>query len=313
MNKKIFSFVIVGSVVIFLIGFFVFQKKITPATMNNKIKVATSFYPIYFLTSQIGGDFVEVNNLTPAGTEPHDYDLTAKDIIKIKKSEVLILNGGGLEVWEDEIKKSLAQDKVRLVVLRDELLKDEVANNKNNPRINNDDPHIWLSPMLAIEMAEKITSELIKIDLTNKNYYQSNLNVLKTKLLNLDSDFRQGLEKCKKRDFVTAHRAFGYLAKEYSLNQIAIAGISPEEEPAPRQLAEISQFARENEIKYIFFESLVSPKLSQVIADEIGAGTLVLNPIEGLNDEEIGQGKNYITEMEANLENLKVALECDSQ
>lgn len=282
------------------------KNKNEPVDMTNKLSLTTSFYPLYFLTSEIGGDFVEVTNLTPAGREPHDYELTARDMVAIRRSKLLILNGGGLEAWENKIRENTIMKGLNVLVL-----KEKIQSRKKGEEILENDPHFWLSPVLASEMAELIAIEIMRVDPKNRDYYQSNLNILKTKLLNLDSAFRRELEFCEKKDFITSHKAFGYLAQEYGLNQIAIAGFSPEEEPSPRQLAEISELARQKGIKYIFFESLISPRLSEVVASEAGAETLVLNPIGGLSKEEIGQGKNYITEMEKNLENLKIALECN--
>lgn len=294
-NKKIP--VIIAIVLMLFVGIFISVKnRNVPTTMDNKMLVTTSFYPIYFLTARIGGDLINVENLTPAGTEPHDYELTSRDIIGIKKSKLLILNGGGLEPWDDKINMNISGP----VIL---ILSNELGDGK--------DPHIWLSPTLAIKIAERVAIELIKIDSKNQLYYESNLSVLKTELINLDSAYKTGLKKCQKKDFVTSHNAFGYLAGEYGLKQISIAGFSPEEEPSSKQLAEVAKFAKDNQIKYIFFESLVSPKLSETIAQEIGAQTLVLNPIEGLSEEELSQGKNYLTEMEKNLDNLKIALECN--
>lgn len=294
-SKKIS--VIVAIALMLFVGIFVsIKNRNTPATMDNKMLVTTSFYPIYFLTTQIGGDLINVENLTPAGTEPHDYELTAQDIVKIKKSKLLVLNGGGLEAWDEKINMNVSGP----IILS---LSDELSDGK--------DPHIWLSPALAIKIAERVAIELIKIDPKNQLYYESNLSVLKTELINLDSAYKTELKNCQKKDFITSHDAFGYLAQSYGLNQVSIAGFSPEEEPSSKQLADVAKFARDNQIKYIFFESLVSPKLSETIAREIGAQTLVLNPIEGLSVEELNQGKNYLTEMKKNLENLKIALECN--
>lgn len=308
MNKKIvylFVFIIAG--LILMGGFFFYGKNKnnqTDVALDNKIIVTTSFYPIYFLTSQVGGDLIDVVNLTPSGTEPHDYELTAQDLIRIKKSRLLILNGGGLEIWAKDLKSN---NNLSIVTLGNGLINKNLEDEGELKR----DPHIWLSPILAIKMSEKIAEELVKVDFKNKDYYQSNLNILKTKLTNLDVKYEQSLEKCQKREIITSHNAFGYLTGTYDLEQISIAGLSPEEEPSIKQLAEIAQLARDKNIKYIFFESLTSPKLSQTIAIEIGAQTLVLNPLEGLSEDELSQGKNYLTEMEKNLENLKIALECD--
>ncbi len=307
MNKKYLFYIVGVAITVLLIGvFFSYRKTNKSITMNNKLEVTTSFYPNHFLARQIGGDLVEVINLTPAGSEPHDYELTSSDVINIKKSKILILNGGGLEVWEDDIRKNLNKD-VLVLTLGEDLINQKLEEGDAGKK----DPHIWLSPALMIKMAEKVTAGLSQVDFENKSYYESNLTVLKFKLINLDAQYKKELDNCKKRNFVTAHDAFTYLAKEYNLNQVAIAGISPEEEPSIKQLVEVSKFAKDNEIKYIFFEKLVSPKLAQTVAQEIGAQTLVLNPLEGLSADDLAQGKNYLTEMEKNLENLKIALECN--
>ncbi|KKP63192.1 MAG: ABC-type metal ion transporter, periplasmic subunit [Candidatus Moranbacteria bacterium GW2011_GWF2_34_56] len=242
MNEKSKNIsVIVAIVLMLFVGVFVAVKnRKAPATMDDRIMVTTSFYPLYFLTTQIGGDLINVQNLTPAGTEPHDYELTAQDITKIRKSKLLVLNGGGLEIWGDKINMNVRGP----VILS---LANELGDGK--------DPHIWLSPTLAIKIAERVAIELIKIDPKNQLYYESNLSVLKTELINLDNAYKMGLKSCQKKDFVTSHDAFGYLAQGYGLNQVSIAGLSPDEEPSSKQLADVAKFARDNQIKYIFFES----------------------------------------------------------
>lgn len=305
---KMFIFLGLGLIVIGLV-FFYGKKMMAPVTMENKIVITTSFYPVHFLVSQVGGDLVNVINLTPAGREPHDYELTSRDIINIKKSKLLFLNGGGLEVWREDVEKSIKIGGPSIISLGDDLMSQKI----NAGDEIKSDPHIWLSPVLAIKMSEKIASELIRLDPKNEAYYNSNLSIIKTKLINLDAKYKKELNNCKQKNIITAHAAFGYLSQAYDLKQVSIAGLSPEEEPSTQQLAEVVKFSRENEIKYIFFESLASPKLTETLAKEVGAQTLVLNPIEGLSEEEIDQGKNYLTEMEKNLENLKIALECNSQ
>ena len=125
----------------------------------------------------------------------------------------------------------------------------------------------------------------------------------------LDEEIRNELNSTKKKVFITSHAAFSYFARRYGLKQIAIAGISPEAEPSPAKIAEIVKIAKENEVNYIFFETLVSPKISEVIAKEVGARTLGLNPIEGLSQDEIDKGGTYFTVMRDNLKNLKIALD----
>lgn len=266
--------------------------------------VITSFYPLYFLASTIGGERATVINLTPAGAEPHDYELTAQDIAQIETSRLLIINGGGLEAWGQKIKDNISA-RTKIIVASDGLTDQTLAGDKNQP-----DPHIWLDPTLAQKIADKITLGLIETDPKNQDYYQANAAMLKSKLVDLDSAYRTGLSNCENKDIITAHAAFAYLARAYGLRQVAITGLAPEAEASPRQMVEISKFARNKKINYIFFESLVSPKLAQTIAAEIGAQTLVLNPLEGLSDGDLAAGQDYLSEMQNNLNNLKIALKC---
>ena len=268
-----------------------------PQNKSSKIQVTASFYPMFFFASQIGGNKADVQNITPAGAEPHDYEPTPQDMVWIENSNLLVINGGYLEAWESKIKNILKDSSTVIVTAA-------------NGLINDKDPHVWLSPPLAKEEVKAILTGFIKIDPKNKNYYQTNTNKLVGQLNQLDRDYRQGLAVCHIRDFVTAHAAFGYLAKAYGLNQIAIAGISPDEEPSAQKMAEIVDTVKKNNIQYIFFEKLISPKLANTIATETGAKTLVLDPIEGLTPAEMTAGKNYFTIMKNNLNNLRIALEC---
>lgn len=272
---------------------------------NKKLKVTTSFYPLYFFSAQIGGDKAEVLNITPAGSEPHDYDPTTQDIARLEGSNMLVLNGS-VETWGNKIKDNLAGTKVKIIIAGEGLFTQKL----NEAGKTNLDPHIWLSPKLAKKEVKNITQGFIAIDLENKSYYEANEKTLDGKLDNLDNDYKQGLSNCQQKDIITSHAAFGYLAAAYGLNQVPIAGLSPDTEPSAQQLVKVAQFAKGKNVRYIFFESLVSPKLSETIANEIGAKTLVLDPLEGLSDDSIKQGKNYFTIMEDNLKNLQEALEC---
>ncbi|MFA6994910.1 MAG: zinc ABC transporter substrate-binding protein [Patescibacteria group bacterium] len=272
----------------------------------DKIKVTASFYPLYFFAGVIGGQRAIVSNITPAGTEPHDYEPTAADMIQIETSRLLILNGGGLETWTQNIKQNI-NFRQTLVIRAGENLTNQGIN-KNNQEIV--DPHVWLSPVLAQQMVDKITRGFIAVDPANQIYYQANADKLKIQLTQLDEEYVRGLSHCSHQDIVTAHAAFAYLAFQYHFNQLPIAGLSPEAEPAPQQLINIIQLVKSRQIKYIFFESLVSPKLAQMIAQEVGAQTLILNPLEGLTATEVAQNQNYFTVMRANLVNLQKALEC---
>jgi len=283
---------------------------------SNKIKVVTSFYPLYFFTSQIVGDKAEVSNLIPSGAEPHGYEPTARDMALIESSSLLVLNGGGLEGWGENIQNNLNKNKTKVVVAGEGLTTKIMEEDEHDGHVEEGhhhdgiDPHIWLSPVLAKQMVDKIESGLSLSDPSNSSYYKSNAETLKNKLSVLDEEFKKGLISCGSKNIITSHSAFAYLASAYGLNQVPIAGLSTEEEPSSKEMSEIAKFAKDNNVKFIFFESLISPKLSETIAKEIGAKTLVLNPIEGLTEDEIKEGKDYFSEMRNNLANLKTALEC---
>ena len=260
-------------------------------------KVVTSFYPLYFFASEIGGDRIRVKNITPAGSEPHDYEPTARDMAEIQESQLLILNGNGLEAWAQKIRGEVEESGVKVI-------------EAGEGQFEKNDPHIWLSPELAKKQTEVILAGLVQIDPENASYYQERGRKLNEEIEKVQTEFRLGLAHCNKREIVTSHEAFAYLAREFDLTQVAIAGLSPDEEPSTKQMAEAAKFAQENKIKFIFFESMVSPKLSETIAEEIGAKTLVLDPIEGISESDQKQGKNYLTVMRENLANLQTALEC---
>jgi zinc transport system substrate-binding protein len=305
MNKRYIVGLLI-LVVLIVVSFVLFSNKKENVISNNKVKIVTSFYPLYFFTSQIAGDKAIISNITPSGSEPHEYEPTARDIATIENSDLFILNGGGLESWGKNIRANINGDKTKIVIAGEDLT--TMALVKEGQKVV--DPHIWLSPVLAKQMIDSIKSGLSQVDPNNTLYYESNAKNLKEKLSALDEEFKQGLATCKSKDIITSHSAFAYLAREYNLNQVSIAGLSPEEEPSSKQMADIAKFAKDNNIKYIFFESLISPKLSETIAKEIGAQTLVLNPIEGLTEDEINNGKDYFSEMRSNLANLKMALQC---
>lgn len=316
-NKWIYFIIGILLVAVFGYGFNIdiFKQSITSQPDTKKLQVATSFYPLYYFAIEVGKDRAKVINITPVGSESHDYEPTAQDVAIITNSKLLILNGTGFEPWYEKIKRDIVQKNIKVIETTQGLnlmegeVEDEEKEEEREDR-NSKDPHVWLSPVLAGRQIEKIKDAFIEVDSQNKDYYSINAKDLQDRLIKLDKKYRDGLKECKQKNIVTSHIAFAYLAKEYGLNQVAISGLSPDEEPSAQQLTEVTKFAKENNVKYIFFESLVSPKLSETIANEVGAKTLVLDPIEGLSDDDIKQGKNYFTVMEDNLKNLKTALQC---
>ncbi|MGQ7886116.1 metal ABC transporter substrate-binding protein [Paenibacillus sp. WC2504] len=283
---------------------------------TGKLNVVTTFYPMYEFTKQVAGEHADVIALIPAGAEPHDWEPSAKDMKKVSDADVFVFNGI-VEGWAEQALASAGNSK-RVVVEASqgialmEGLPEEEEEHKEEHKESADgiilDPHVWLSPALAQKEVESIVAGLTQADPAHKEDYRRNADAYIAKLKALDESFRTGLNNVKQKDFVTQHAAFGYLAKEYGLTQVPIAGLSPEEEPSPAKMAEIIDFAKQNQVKTIFFETLVDPKVALTISKEINAKTDVLNPLEGLTDEDKKQNLDYIAIMTKNLEALKKAL-----
>ncbi|HEV2713210.1 MAG TPA: metal ABC transporter substrate-binding protein [Gaiellaceae bacterium] len=246
--------------------------------------VVASFYPLAWAAEQVGGDRVDVRNLTPPGTEPHDVELTARDVERIRSADVVLYLGGGFQPAVEE-----AVDGADGTVV--DLLVDPVGS----------DPHVWLDPRRFATIAERIAEALGG---------SADAARLTGQLRTLDAEYRKGLAHCQRHDLVTAHAAFGYLARRYGLEQVAITGISPEAEPTPRELEHAVDRVRRTRATTVFFETLVSPRLAKTVAGEAGARTDVLNPIEGLTPDELAHGETYLTVMRENLAAIRRALDC---
>jgi zinc transport system substrate-binding protein len=309
-KKKALSLILASLLLVTILAFLVFifyrQNLVLSNGNNNTFLVTTSFYPLYYFTSQIGGDKILVKNITPPGAEPHDYDISTKDLITIQQSKLLILQAQDFEPWGEKIKNSLGKNSVKVIFASEGLVSDEIIKSDQKTI----DPHIWLDPKLAKKEVENIEEALSSVYPEFAPFFKLNREKLEKKLDDLDGEFKSQLSLCKENTFVTSHEAFGYLAHAYGLQQVAIAGFSPEEEPTAQNLVALTNFVRSHNIRYVFFENLVSPKLAETLAGELGIKTLDLNPLEGLTVEDLNQGKNYFTEMKKNLTNLKTALAC---
>jgi zinc transport system substrate-binding protein len=287
-------------------------------TAGEKLNVVTTFYPMYEFTKQVTGDLATVTMLVPGGTEPHDWEPTAKDMARISEADVFVYNGAGFEGWVEDVLKTLDTKKVKVVEASEgiELIEGGHDHDEHEGEEKKDehegetgyDPHVWTDPVLAQKEVENIAAALAEVDKEHAEEYKKNADAYIAKLKALDEKYKSGLAGAKKKEFVTAHASFGYLAKRYGLIQEPISGLSPEQEPSAGEMAEIVKWAHEHQVKTIFFETLVSPKVAEAVAREIGAKTAVLNPIEGLTEEEQAKGLDYIKIMEANLEALKKAL-----
>ena len=268
--------------------------------VSGKPRIYTSFYAIYDFASEIAGDKADIYNIVPTGTEPHDWEPTVQDMAKLNKADVLFYNGLGMEHWIDKVQGSLSDSDTKFVQLSEGV---EVNENAG-------DPHIWLDPSNVKIMCSNIYKTLCEIDPDNKALYEANYNNYIVQLSSLDQTYRDTIENLPKnnRSIVVSHEAYSYLCDAYGLNQVPIDGISADSEPSPEKMMELINFINDNNIKYIFYEELVSQKTAQTLADETGAQLLPLNPFEGLTEEEMANGDNYISVMLENLENIKTAL-----
>jgi len=286
-------------------------------TEGKKLQIVTTFYPMQEFSSKVAGDLADVTVLVPAGTEPHDWEPTPKDVAKIAEADVFIYNGGGFEGWVDDVLKSVNNSDLKIVeaVAGIELMEDTAGEHHDEHKDEQAkagehalDPHVWIDPVLVQQEVQTIANALSEVDAAHAADYKKNADAYIAVLKDLDTTFKNELSGTKSKEFVTAHTAFAYLAKRYGLTQVPIAGISPEQEPSAAEMKEIVEFAKKNQVKTIFFETLASPKVAEAVAKEIGAETAVLNPLEGLTDEEKKKGLDYIGVMKENVYTLKDAL-----
>jgi zinc transport system substrate-binding protein len=265
------------------------------AASSGTTSVVAAFYPLAFAAEQIGGGQVEVTNLTPPGTEPHDVELSARDVGRVRSADVVFYIGSG---FQPALEEALDASQATAVNLLEGLPLREGSDQEEDLGV---DPHVWLDPLRYAEMSDRIGRALGGAEQAAK---------FRERLGSLDREFEETLSRCKRREIVTSHAAFGYLAERYELEQIAITGLSPEAEPTPRKLEDAVEDVRAHGATTVFFETLVSPRLAETVARETGASTAVLNPVEGLTEEEAARGDDYFSLMRANLKTLRQALEC---
>ena len=262
---------------------------------DTRLDVVAAFYPVAWAAEQVGGDTVSVRNLTQPGVEPHDAELSPRDVERIRSADLVLYFGSGFQPAVEDAVEGADGETVDLLTGQD------LARAVEEEGELTADPHIWLDPFRYADVVRSIAEALGR---------SSEAAGLLSKLDKLDRDFAQGLARCKRREIVTTHAAFGYLARRYRLEQIALTGLSPEAEPTPQDLEGVVRQVRESKATTIFFETLISPRLAETVARETGAETAVLDPIEGLTEDAIGRGEDYLSVMRANLTALRRALDC---
>ena len=260
----------------------------TKTSSNGRKRVVAAFYPVAYAAEQVGGTKVEVTNLTPPGVEPHDLEATPGDVQAIHSADLVLLLGHGLQ---PQLEDAAGRGKNMVWLLDTPGLQ----------RFDNGDPHVWLDPVRYALIVRRIAQALARPQAAAG---------LEARLRALDRDYRRGLARCARHEIVTSHEAFAYVAQRYGLKQVAITGLTPEAEPAPKDLQRVVELVRRTHATTIFFETLVSPRIAETVARETHAKTAVLDPIEGLTPDEASRGEDYFTLMRANLRALRGALGC---
>ncbi|MCO1597311.1 metal ABC transporter substrate-binding protein [Micromonospora sp. RHAY321] len=279
----------------------------------QRVDVVAAFYPLQFLAERIGGDAVRVTNLAKPGAEPHDLELSPSQVGQVSDAELIVY----LKGFQPAVDEAVAQsegDRVFDVTGVQPLL-DATASGHNHEGEEEHgkeeqgakDPHVWLDPTRLAGIGDQLAQRLGKADPDHAADYTARSAALRADLTTLDGEFNQGLQTCQRREIVTSHAAFGYLADRYRLEQVGITGLSPDVEPSPQRLAQVIEEAKEHRATTIFFETLVSPKVAETIAGQVGARTAVLDPIEGLA---AGSDGDYLSVMRTNLQTLRTALSC---
>ncbi len=263
---------------------------------DSAINVVATFYPVAEFARQVGGPYVNVLTLVAPGSEPHEYEPTPQDMARIRESDGFLFLGV-LDSWVMKILPDFQKAHVPTL---------DIASVVDG----NFDPHIWLDPILVQKEVFAIRDFFVKIDVLHAAAYRANADRYVSLLQKLDEQYRTELASCDIQEVIVAHDAFSYLASQYHLKFLPIVGVSPEGESSAQKLATLTKIARERNIRFIYFESSASRKLSDTLASEVGAQTLVLNPLETLSIPDMAAGKDYISVMKENLHNLKRAYVC---
>lgn len=286
------------------------------AAPSGALTVSTSFYPIQYLAQAIGGEHVAVTSVTPTNVEPHDFELSPKDVTALSASSLVLYVSGFQPSLDDALAQVSGPAVVDLAGSVDLVHHDgveeeheegatEAAHDHDHDPAAALDPHFWLDPVRMQAAAKAVEAALAQADPAHADDYAANLNTLNATLADLNTSYSTGLGHCERTTFVTSHAAFGYLADRYGLTQVSISGIDPESEPSAAEIAAAKKAVEDTGSTTIFTEELVSPETAQAVAAETGAQTRVLSPIESAPED-----GDYAGTMRTNLEELRTALSC---
>jgi zinc transport system substrate-binding protein len=311
---------------------------------NETLTVYTTIFPLEDFTKKIGGEFVEVQSIYPPNVDAHSYEPSTKDMVTLANSDLFIYSGAGIEGFAEKASEALKKEDVQVLKAAEgiELIEssdehhhegeeghsesesheDEDGHSEENEGEHAEsehhdeeehahgdlDPHVWLDPVLSIDLANTIKNSLSELMPENKTEFETNFNQLKSELEKLDQEFKTTIDSSKTKNLLVAHAAYGYWEKRYGIEEIAISGLSPTQEPTQKELQAIIKESTEHNIHYVIFEQNVSPKVAEIIQEELGAKSLTLHNLEAITEENIKQKDDYFSIMRKNLETLKTAL-----
>lgn len=281
-----------------------------PASSEGKLTIVVGAYPFQYVTERVAGELAEVTNLLAPGADGHDLELSPQQVAMVGQADLVVYQAD----YQASFDSAVEQQSPKNVLDTGEFLAllDATGASHEHEDDGHDhagyDPHVWLNPLNMMQIGEQTAKTLGELDPDNAEIYRANAEAMSGELNALDDQFATGLANCRTRTFVTNHAAFGYLADRYQLQMVGISGLSTEEEPSPARIAEVQQIARANELTTIFYEAAVSPKVAEVIADDLGLATDVLDPLETLSAE--SRGADYIEVMNSNLTALAKANGC---
>lgn len=308
---------------------------------KDKLSIYTTVYPLSYFAQRIGGDYVEVASIYPAGANEHTFEPTQKDMMKLADADIFFYIGLGLEGFVENAKKTLANEDVTMVATADDVSDDKLAVSTGHVHAEDEeheaddhehgatednheheaeehgheehehgdiDPHVWLSPTISQDLALAIKNTLVEKMPAQEATFNTNYDALVKELQDLDQDFEAMTDKAQNKTFFVSHAAFGYIAGQYGLTQVPIAGLNSQNEPSQKELTKIVDKANELHIHYILFEQNVSSKLAEIIQKEVGAESLVLHNLSVLTADDEKNKETYFTLMQKNIQTLEKAL-----
>jgi zinc transport system substrate-binding protein len=273
----------------------------TGGSAKPSVQVLASFYPLQYVAQQVGGGLVQVSSLTPPGAEPHDVELSPRQVRAVSETDVVVYLSGFQSAVDEAI---AAREPAHVVDAADtaDLVKSRTAGDGGAL-----DPHFWLDPTRLARLAAPVAAQLAKADPAHADTYRANASALEIHLADLDTEYKAGLATCKRHTIVTSHEAFAYLASRYDLKMVGISGLNPDAEPSPARLKEIGDAVKAEGVTTLFSEQLVNPKVAQTLATDLGVTSAVLDPLESQADP----ASDYRGVMEKNLTRLREALGCE--